>query len=350
MATVWYATREQVKAALDTAETARNDAQVDRAIGSATDTIFQLTHRRFWPQTATRFFPWPNRQYARAWRLWLDGDELVSVTILVAGGTTIPPTDYFLEPVNTGPPFTSIEIDLSSSSAFSSGATWQRAIAITGEFGHSADDESVGSLGGTLAAADDSTAAITWTTARVGVGDILHIDDERMIVAERTMVDSTQNTGGALTSSSADDTVSVTDGTAFDTDEILLVDSERMLIVDIADNTLTVKRAWDGTILATHNSGADIYTLTGVELSRGQLGTTATSHTSSTTIYRHVVPNLIRDLAIAEAINQLQLETSGYARVIGEGDNAREGTGRSLFDLRRDVERRYGRQARVGAV
>jgi len=36
---IWYATREQVKAALDAAETARNDAQVDRAIESGARSI-----------------------------------------------------------------------------------------------------------------------------------------------------------------------------------------------------------------------------------------------------------------------------------------------------------------------
>jgi hypothetical protein len=344
---VWYATREQVKAALDTAETARNDAQVDRAIESATDAVFALTHRRFWPQTATRYFPWPNRQYARGWRLWLDGDELVSVTTMTAGGTTIPPTDYFLEPVNTGPPFTSIEIDLSSSSAFSSGATWQRAIAITGEFGHSADTTPAGALAEAL---DASEAGVDVTdSSLVGVGTIVKVDDERMIVTGRSQLDTGQ-TSSALTASSSDESITSITAGSIAVGEVLLVDSERMLVVDVAGTTLTVKRAWDGSTLAVHSSGVTIYAPRTLTVERGAVGTTAATHLTATAVTAHVVPPLIRDLAIAEAIDQLQLETSGYARVIGEGDNAREGTGRSLFDLRRDVERRYGRQARVGAV
>ncbi len=85
-------------------------------------------------------------------------------------------------------------------------------------------------------------------------------------------------------------------------------------------------------------------------MERGALGTTAATHNTATAVARHVVPALVRDLAIAEAINQLQQETSGYARVIGEGENAREGTGRSLFDLRKDAVAAYGRQARARAV
>src|SRR5690606_22447868 len=56
----WYTTRETVKAALDYKETARNDAQVDRAIESASRAVEGLLHRRFYPETATRYFDWPN--------------------------------------------------------------------------------------------------------------------------------------------------------------------------------------------------------------------------------------------------------------------------------------------------
>lgn len=351
MAAVQYATREAVKAALDVAETARNDLQVDRAIGSASRSIEGLLHRRFYPQAATRYFPWPNHQHARPWRLWLDADEVITVTALTAGGVAIPATDYFLEPVNSGPPFTHVEVDLASASAFQAGATHQRAIAITGTFGYSADEEQVGDLTSLLDADAADTASATWTTAQVGVGDILRIDSERMVITAKTMVDSTQNLGGpGLSAASSDTTVPVTDGTAFAVGVVLRVDSERMLIVDKAGNNLTVKRAWDGSVLATHATNADIFTLTGVELDRAQLGTTLAAHTSGADIYRHLVPALVRDLCIGEAINQLQQETSGYARVIGEGENAREGTGRSLFDLRRDTQAAYGRKARARAV
>jgi len=350
MATPAYCTREQVKAALDVAETARNDPQVDRAVGAASRTIEGLLKRRFYPQLATRYFNWPNHQHARPWRLWLDQDELISVTSLVAGGVTIPASDYFLEPANSGPPYTRIEIDLASSSAFAPGATHQRAIAVTGVFGYSAEEEQVGALTATLAADLAATATATWTTARIGVGDILRIDSERVVVTAKTMIDSTQNLGNTLAAASSDVAVMVASGAAFAVEEVLLIDAERMLVVGIAGNNLTVKRAWDGTVLAAHASGADVFTLTGVELDRAQLGTTLAAHSSGAVIYRHLVPELVRDLAVAEAINQLQQETAGYARVIGEGETAREGTGRGLRDLRRDAVARYGRQARSRAV
>lgn len=350
MASVWYATRESVKGALDVAETARNNLQIDRALGSASRVVDGLCKRKFYPWTGTRYFDWPNSQRSVPWRLWLDDNELVSVTTLTAGGVLIAAADYFLEPANSGPPYTYLEIDLASTAAFTSSTTHQRAIAITGVFGYSADEESVGSLAGPLAGSESATASITWTTARFGVGDILRIDSERVIVTERTYVDSTQNTTGALTAVSSDVTVGVASGTAFAVEEVIRVDAEKMLVLEVVGNNLTVKRAWDGSVLATHSSNADVYTLTGVEIDRGQLGTTLAAHLTGATIYRHVVPDLIRDLTIAEALDQLQQEGAGYARTIGEGEGAREGTGRGIGALRRDVRVVHGRRARTRAV
>lgn len=355
MATAVYCTREQVKAALDVAETARSDEQVDRAIATGAANVEGLLKRRFRPTLATRYFDWPDRRHGRPWRLWLDANEVISVTTLVAGGTTIAASDYFLRNLDGDdrPPYTHIEIDLASSAAFQAGSTHQQAIAITGLYGHSNDEEQVGTLTSTLAADLTDTADAIWTTARIGVGDVLRIDSERMIVVGRTFVDSGQNLAGALTASSADDDVLVANGSAFAVGDTLRVDSERMLVVDrnTATNILYVKRAWDGTVLAAHSSGADVYTLSGVDLDRAQLGTTLAAHTtSSPAIYRHLVPALVRDLNIAEAINQLQQETSAYAREVGEGETSREASGRALRDLRARALDAYGRRARARAV
>jgi hypothetical protein len=344
-----YCTRENVKSALDSAETARNNDLVDRAIETARDSVDGLLRRRFTPWVGTRHFRWPNPGSPTSWRLWLDRDELVSLTSLTAGGTTISTADVFLEPANDGPPYRSIEVDQSSSAAFASTATSQRAIAVTGTFGYRADEETVGSLAGNLAASTTATASITWTTARIGVGDLLHIDDERMLVTERTMVDSTQD-NPTLTASMADVSVAVTNGTAFAVEEIILIGSERMRIVDIAGNTLTVKRAWDGTVLAAHSPGGNIYTLTGVTLLRAQCGSTLAAHSTSAAITRHVVPALVRDLAVAYALNQLGQESSGYARTVGAGENQQEATGKGLKVLQSDALEAHGRQLLARAV
>lgn len=346
---VWYCTREDVARALDSKESARNFGQIDRAVEAASRSIEGLTHRKFYPTTAIRYFGWPDRQMGRSWRLWLDADELISITTLSSGGTTIASTDYFLEPANTGPPFTHIEIDLDSTAAFGgTSGTHQRNITISGVFGHSAVDAPAG----TLAAAISSTTATTCTvsdSAAIGVGHLVKVDSERMIVTGKTMVTTSQTLQTPVTASTADVSVAVTTGSSYAIDEVILLDSERMLVVDIAGNILTVKRAWDGSVLAAH-TGSTIFAARLLTVERGAVGTTAATHTNGTAITRHVVPGLIRQLAVAEAINTVQQETSAYARVIGTGEGQREASGRGLAGLRDQVYTRHGRKVRIRVV
>lgn len=345
---VWLCTREDVKRALDSAETARNDAQVDRAIDAATLTIEGLTHRRFYPQVGTRHKDWPSSQVGPAWRLYLDADELISVTTLVAGAIIIASSDYFLEPANSGPPYNRIEIDLGGPAAFGASTTRQRAIAITGVFGHSADEAPAGALSAAVSSTTATTIAVT-DSAAIGVGHIIRVDSERMIVTGKSMVTTGQTLQTPLTASAADVTVTVTTGSAYLVDEVILLDSERMLIVDIAANQLTVKRAWDGSVLTTH-TGSTVYALRTLTVERGALGTTAATHSLAADIARHVVPGPVRQLAIAEALTALQQEGSGYGRTVGSGDNQREASGKGLADLRAQVYTSHGRKARSRAV
>jgi hypothetical protein len=348
-AQVSYCTREDVQRALDVKETARSAWQIDNAITAATGTIEGLTHRKFYPMTAVRYFNWPNQQYARPWRLWLDADELIAVSSLTSGDVEIDSDDYHLEPVNSGPPYTSIEIVLSSSATFGGGSTHQRQVAISGVFGHSAAE----TPGGSSAEALDTTETAVDVTdsALIGVGSIIRVDSERMIVTNKTMITSGQTLGApGLTALANNVTVAVTTGTAYHVDETILIDSERMLIVDIAGNNLTVKRQWDGSVLAAHTAGATIYVPRTLTVQRGALGTTAASHITASSISVHVVPSLIRELAVAEAVNTLIQRTSGYARTSGSGEYQRETSGRGLRQIRDDVLTRYARKARSRAV
>lgn len=346
---VWYTTRETVKASLDIKRTARSNAQVDKAIEAASRSVEGLLHRRFYPELDTRYFDWPGETYSRAWRLWLDEHEVVSISSLVAGGVTIDSTDYFLEPVNN-PPYDRVEIDLASDAFFEVGDTHQRDIAVTGVFaGCPVVDLSAGTLAAVISSTSETSVTVSDSSV-FGVGNILKAEDERMLVTGKTMIDSAQNTGGNLTASQADVTVSVSDGSAFNIDEVILVESERMLIVEIAGNSLTVIRAWDGSVLASHSSGADIYWPRQLTVTRGALGTTAATHSNGTAISRYEAPGTVEELCIAYAINNLLQRQAGYARVAGEGDNAREYTGRGIRALEADAIRRYGRKARTGAV
>jgi len=349
---LWYCTRESVKTALDEAETARTNAQIDDAIESGSRDVEGLCHREtFAPILATRSFDFPSRSdRGPSWQVRFNGLDLLSATTVTSGGgtTTLTPGQYFPEPRNEGPPYDSIQINLGGSASFDSGATHQRAIAVTGLWSAAADRRvSVGTLSGTLAASTTATATLAWTTARFGVGDILIIDSERMVITERTFVDSTQNLAAGLTDDASATAVSVADGTGFAVEEIIKVGVERMRIVDIVGNTLTVIRAWDGSQLATHTLGDDVYALTGVELARAQAGTTLAAHSASAVVERWVPPGSVAKLARAYAINTLLGERSGWARAISaSSDTAVELSGRGIAKLEADVMRPFGRKAR----
>lgn len=354
---IQYCTRESVKTALDEAETARSNAQIDDAILSGARDVEGLCNRpeyAFAPVLATRYYDYPSRtSRAPSWRLrFEDGRTVISVSAVTVdnGATTLTAGQYFLTPVNS-PPYTGLEIDLGGSGSFSSGDTYQRAIAATVLEGWTDDNVAIGALTGTLAASTSATASMTWTTARFGVGDILLIGTERMVITERTFVDSTQNLQTSVTASEADVTIAVTDGTAFAVDEIILIGAERMRVIDIAGNNLIVKRAQDGSQLDDHTATTDdVYALTGVELDRAQLGTTLAAHAAADIVYRWKPPPLLASLNRAYALNTLLQERSGYARVAGTGENAREFTGRGIAALEADVRRVFGLKARHRAI
>lgn len=343
---VFYCTREDVKGAADFKTTARNDTQIDLAVDAASRSIEGLLKRRFYPETRTMTFDWPSEQHSAPWRLWLDANEVISVSALTAGGTTIAPADYFLRP-DDGPPYTRIEIDLASSAAFTSGTTHQRAVSVTGLFGHSADEAPAGALAEAL---DDSETGVDVTSsAAVGVGSIIKVDSERMTVTAKAPLDTGQNLATPLTATASNTTVAVADGTALNVGEVITLDAERMLIVDIAGNNLLVIRAWDGTVLADHTS-PDVYAPRTLTVTRGALGTTAASHLTATAVTRHVMPALVRSLAIAETLSTLAQEGAAYARTVGAGDNQMEAAGKGLRALRCDALSAYGRQFRTRAV
>lgn len=347
----WYTTREACKAALDSKATARDDARVDRAIEAAGWTIDGDTHRTFWPQLATRYWDWPNHQQAPPWRLWLDGNELVSITTLTVAGVALSPADYLLRRSDDldEPPYDQVQLLRSGSATFGGGSTPQRAIGITGVYaGCRIDETVVGALTANLGASGTAGLDLSPT---VGVGSILRIDAERLTVVDKTMVDTGQNLGAPGLAAAANDvTVPVSDGTVFDVDEIILIGAERMLVVDIAGNNLVVKRAWDGSVLAAHATGVDVYALMGFVVARGQLGTTAAAHLDAAPVYRFDPPSLIQSWAVAEATTQLLQEQSGYGRTVGSGENEREAAGRGLSHIRADAIQAFGRRARLGVI
>ena len=244
-----YATREQVKDALDLKDTARANRRIDDAITAASRDVDRLCHRIFWPQTGSRTFDWPHPTQATPWLIWLSegvGDppmpDLATLTGLTSGGAAIPTTAALLRP-DDGPPYTRLEIDTSTAYSLGGGATWQRDITATGVWAYSLDSAAAGALAEALDATE--TAVDVTDSATVGVGDLLQAGTERMLVTGKTMADTTRTVAGAgLAASTAGQTLTVSGGTWF-AGETLLVEAERLLVDDVAATTLVVRRGWD---------------------------------------------------------------------------------------------------------
>jgi hypothetical protein len=350
--TPWYATREEIKAELDVKETARSNARIDRALADATEAVEGLTHRTFYPVLDTRKADWPPRSGATPWILRLDANELISVTTLTSGGTTIDSGDYLLRRADdkAEPPYTRIEINLGSNASFGGGDTYQQDIVITGLFGYRNDETVAGLLAETLDAVETGVDVDAATSAAAGVGSLLRIDDERVIVTGRSMLDTGQTLGADLTNQNNSVVVAVGSGSAFAAGEVILIDGERMLVDEIAGNNLLVRRAWDGSPIAPHTLGATVYAPRTLTVERGALGTTAAVHTSGTTVARWDAPGSIRQLCLAEALTSLLQGRSGYARTAGSGESEREASGKGLADLRARVYTSHGRKARMRSV
>ncbi|WP_322501821.1 hypothetical protein TR631_33865 [Streptomyces rochei] len=348
-----YATREDVQRALDVQPSARSSRQIDRALQSASRDVEGLCHRVFYPWQGERRFDWPASQYRPSWRVWLDDSELISLTSVSSGGNSIPVDDLLLEPNRSGPPYNRIEINIGTNAAWGGGDTHQQDITITGLWGYRNTETTLGTLTTDLASTTATTLTVDGdTSASVGVGSLLRIDDERLIVTGRTMTSTGQTLAADLAVQKNGTTVTVTDSSGFAVDETILIDGERMLIVDIAGDTLVVERAVDGSTLATHTTGATLYAARALTVTRGALGTTAATHSSDSSVHRWDPPGLVRDLTIANTLNRILQEQAGYARTSKTSTGAKSTSVEvlSLDSLRTQTYDALGRKARHRGV
>lgn len=346
---VSYTSRETVMDALDVKASAYSSGEIDEAILSSSENVESLCRRSFAPILATRYWPYPNVAQNEAWTLWLDGSEILSINTLTSGnGTVIPSSGYYLEPNQYGPPYNRIEINRGSSYAFAGGPSGpQRSIGVYGLFGYNNDEKAEGTLAATISNASSTTIT---ASQNIGVGRLLRIDSERMIVTEKDFIDSTQTVQTPLTANLNNNTVVVTNGSAFNKRETLLIDAERMLVVDIAGNNLIVKRAWSGSTLAAHTASA-IYYARQLTVTRGALGTTAATHSSGASIVRYKPPALVEQLTVAYSLQRHLGERIGYAREAGSGQGSQSGTSRyNIEQLENDCISAHGRMARQRAI
>jgi hypothetical protein len=324
---------------------------VDRAIESASDNVDAFMNRHFYPLTQTVSFDWPTRDSPVPWRLWLNQYELADEPDLVITGTylanpvTIPPAQYTLYP-SSGPPWNRLELRRDLSAAFGSNSTPQNDTSITGRFGYWTKTRPAGTL--SAAIATTSATSLTVTNGNlVGVGDLLFVGTEALLVTDRRMTNTGIAWAGLATASAADNQITVPDSTVFAPGEVLLADSERLLVQDIAGNNMIVKRAWDGSVLAEHTGGT-LWAQRLLTVTRGDVGTTSATHLINAACAVNLVPAMIRDLALGEAAVQTANEVGAYAGQSGEGSIANIGA--SLADKWEEAETKYGRKIRQRSV
>jgi hypothetical protein len=338
-----YTTREDVASSQDIRATAYAGRDIDSAIESGARSVESLVHRVLYPWVGTRYFDFPNGD-SPSYRIRFGKYNLISATVITNGdGTVISNSNTFLNPQD-GPPFTHIEVNRGTSAFFTSGSTNQRAVAITGTWGDSNVEQSAGTVTEPL---DLTETGIDGSAMPlVGIGSLVRVDSERMRVTGKSWLTTSQT--GTLAASNAAQVLTVADGTAFVVDDILLIEAERVRVLDIAGNSLIVKRAVDGTTLAAHTSAA-IFAPRSLTVERGVAGTTAATHLTSAPAFLWAPPSLAGELNRAYAVNTLLQRQSGYGRV--ETDKRPgETPGRSIAALEQDVRANLGAMVRTRAV
>lgn len=344
MTDIPYVYVEDIEASLDVKPSAFMTREISRACRAGSRMVDGFCHRILYPRFDTLVFDYPGpRASARA--VWLDENELISASEIVSDTVTIPAdTGYLLRP-NDGPPFNRIELLRDSSYAFSGGP--QNAVSVTGLYGFRDDEETETVL--TDAVSSTSMTTLTVDRPAGGIGALLRIDTERLLLAAKNWVASAA-TSPALASDRSVVSVAVASGSAFTAGEIILIDAERMEVVDIAGNTLIVRRAVGGTVLAAHTLGTAIYWQHSLTVVRSVVGSTAATHSDASVVYRWEPPVEARELAQAYAEDIFLQRNSGYARTSGQGENERPVSGTGIKAIEARVTANLRRSARTRAV
>ena len=341
---VCYVTRERVQYTLDQSDAVRNNTRIDECIQAASrDLENDVCHRRFYPTLATRY---PDYRWVSGGTLWLnhiDYEILSVVSLVVDGETWVQGTDFYLDHQQPGGGYTAIRLYSTSNVAWSS---LRRGIALTGQFGGSSNTAAAGDLVGAITSG--ATSLTVSDASLVGVGDLMLIDSERVLVTEKAMTSSTATVAGTVASNNAATTIPVSDGTKVHTGEQILIGSERMFVENVTGNNLTVKRATHASVLTSHAALDVVYVPRVCTVIRGMAGTTAASHNDGADLTVNRAPSLAGEASLAMALTYLEQGASAYARTVGSGDAERAASGAGLRDVLMRADKAYGRHGRIG--
>ena len=311
-------------AAADVAPSALVATQLDRIVSGVSRQIDASMRRHFYPVTETRVF-YPDFDTDPDTHLSSFAvTDLLSASAVTVDDVALTSADYrFTDLGDNAAPYQTVALV----------NTVGDKVEITGEWGYSDDTVAAGEMASTANAS--VTQILVTDSAAVGVGDLILVSEERMRVVGKGMADTDNNLSADLDAVHSSTTVGVTTGSDYHPGEIILIDSERMQIVEIVGNNAIVERAVQGSVLAAHTAGADIFAPRSLTVERGATGSTATVQGEGAAISRFVAPPPIRSLCLAEALVAYEQEKGAYGRVVGSGEGQREASGKGLADVRR---------------
>mgnify|MGYP003643708631 CR=1 FL=1 len=346
----WYTSREAVKNAAGIEGSAAN-AIVDLAIEAASRRIDGDCRQWFIPITETRKYD-ARHPTLRGRFLTLDA-PLISISAFTDQGdeaVAVASTEYRLLSENHGVPYHTLELllDVTDSAFAADPDTHQQSLRITGLWGAANDTISAGDVGSNQDGSE--TTLVVTDGSSVEVGDSLLIGSEQELVTNRTDADLGINTNGSTGAMDADKTDKTLTLASAPTDpvkvgEVLRIGSERMLVEAINTTTsFEVERAHDGTTLAAHSTGDDVFIFRTFTVERNANGSTVATHSDGATITRYRAPIEIANYCLALAVSEFHQARAGYGRTIGVSEGQQEFRGtylKSLRDLAINPHRRY---------
>lgn len=346
MVPLWYASMTEVQRAADIPSSALSDARLRPVMDQATDAVRENCQRDFEPLIDTRWFRWPQDVAQDPGLLRLGRHELISVTGIINGdGSAVDLSGCKLitEGVgDVGPPYNAIDYV----GGWTQNANWSaRSIGVTGLYGFKDVELSatttVSNLTGTTVDVADSS--------ELGVGSLIRIATERLVIRRRGWLTASNSVAINLPAEESADSFTVTNGSAFNIGEWVLLGTEQMEIVDIASNTLLVHRAINGSALAVHTAVTTVQVNRRLTVYRAALGTSAVDTLTGATVQLFQWPGLISQQCKAEALQIIQQDSASYGSRAGSGQGEMPLAVRALPELRTRVFGRYGR-LRSGAI
>lgn len=340
MVPIWYSSLTEVKRAADIPASPLYDLKVSDVMSEATEAVESLCSRVFYPTLATRYFPWPQDPTQSPSLLRLGDSEAISLVSLVNGdGSTVDTSRLKLikeGKVDDGPPYNALIIN---GSFVTNGTFPERSIAATCNFGFRNDERSVAFTTTNLSG---STVDIS-NAANIGVGSLIRIGDERLVVTYRGWKDSGNVTPVTLDDEESADRFTLSVGSTLNVGEELFIGNERMLITEIIGNDVIVDRGAYGSALSVHTAVTTVYVNRRLTVERAVLGSTATDTLSGAGVQLFLFPPLVHQLHRAEALNIIQQDAASYGSRSGSNQGEMPLSIKGLQDLREKVRSKYAR-------